>query len=59
MERKKVIFPQNYKNKEGKEETKWTQGGYSFVNYNDNKVYTINLYLSMIPFEKNIRIFLQ
>ena len=59
MERKKILFPSNYTNKEGEKKTIWRNGGYGFVNYESGELININLYLDIFPFEKNIRLFLK
>ena len=59
MERKRILFPTNYTNKNGEKKTIWRNGGYGFINYEANEIKTINLYLDIFPFEKNIRLFLK
>ena len=59
MERKKILFPSNYTTKDGDQKTIWRNGGYGFVNYDSNEIKSINLYLDIFPFEKNIRLFLK
>ena len=58
MERKKIIFPKNYKNKTGEKKTVWRNGGHSFINYRNNEILSINLYLNLLPFTPNVRILL-
>jgi len=59
MERRKILFPSNYKNRNGEEKTIWRNGGYGFINYEAGEIKNINLYLDIFPFEKNIKLFLK
>jgi len=59
MERKKILFPSNYTTKDGEQKTIWRNGGYGFVNYDSSEIKSINLYLDIFPFEKNIRLYLK
>ena len=58
MERKKIIFPQIEKGKDGNKNTIWRNGGYSFINYSNNEILSINLYLNLLPFNPIVRILL-
>ncbi len=59
MEQKKIIFPRNYKNEKGEEKTFWINAGVCFINFEDDKEKTINLYFDALPFEPQVRVFLK
>ena len=58
MERKKILYSKRYKKNNGEEKIVWRNGGYSFINYSNNEILSINLYLNLLPFNSNVRIFL-
>jgi len=59
MEHKKILFSKNYKSKDGEDKISWSNGGVCFINYSNNEILSINLYLNLLPFNPQVKIYLK
>ncbi len=60
MEQKQIFFPHEFNNQNGEKQRFWRLGGNSFTVLDEsNEEKYINLYLDVLPFSQNVRIYLK